>query len=725
MLNADITVKIYQITALVTAIAALLNAIFVYAKNRRLMLNRLWALFCLLTACWSYCYHKWSVLTGNFHAALTWNRWGNHFAILIPAVFLHFTLYLIEQIEEKRKVLYISYGITALILISALLFPGHFIRTLMPKVNFSNYPEGGIIFLLFFTMQFFMIMGYSLYLQFTTFKKLKGLKRNQVKYTWIAMLIGIGGASTNFFPMFHIPVYPFGNIFVGVYVFIIAFAIIRYRLMEIDTVIHKTALWVLTLLLLILPVGMAVVFSFDWVASLSRMVKLALTSSVLIFFVWYYGKLKPRIDHIFRRRKYDYYEVLGEIGQKIGSELDINRVIDRLFKELKEVLYIKNGLILVQQPEQLYYKETGNIGYEMLPQAEGRTEASVKCNDSLSRWFEIYQKTLEKEQVEVDPQYTSIKEEALTFLNQNFLELLIPVIMEDKVNAIIGIGKKENLQPYTIKDVELLQNTGRQIGITIDNALHHEDIIEKERLAEELKLGREIQTALLPQESPCVAGLIVHGLMQPAKEIGGDYYDFISLSAEGQFAVVIGDVSGKGVGAGLLMAMAKTAIHTLSQEQSSPREILLRTNRILNQHIGAQKFMTMLYFLWQSQNRILTYSSAGHEYILIYRSSTQNIEAIQSGGFMLGMMPDIDRFLEEKQLPLQSGDKILLYTDGVTEAEDQKGDRFGLERLKESFKKYSSEAAAELMQSIKDEVYAFIGNHPQYDDITLVVLEAV
>ncbi|MDD4909021.1 MAG: PP2C family protein-serine/threonine phosphatase, partial [Candidatus Omnitrophica bacterium] len=257
---------------------------------------------------------------------------------------------------------------------------------------------------------------------------------------------------------------------------------------------------------------------------------------------------------------------------------------------------------------------------------------------------------------------------------------------------------------------------------------------EKERMAEEMKLGREIQMALLPQTLPIIRGLNVQGLMQPAKEIGGDYYDFITLPGTDKLSVVIGDVSGKGVAAGLLMAMAKTAIQTLSQEEHSPRQILIKTNQILSQHIGGHKFMTLLYFMWPADTKTFTYSSAGHEHILICRANRGPVvvggathgavEAILSGGFMLGMMPDIETYLEDKEIKLDLGDKILLYTDGVTEAQNRDEERYGLDRLISSFQKHSSKPAAELMRVIKDEVYSFIGAHPQYDDITLVVLEA-
>ena len=120
----------------------------------------------------------------------------------------------------------------------------------------------------------------------------------------------------------------------------------------------------------------------------------------------------------------------------------------------------------------------------------------------------------------------------------------------------------------------------------------------------------------------------------------------------------------------------------------------------------------------------MIYSSAGHEHILVYRNDTREIESIQSGGFMLGMLADIDEFLAETPITFAPGDKILLYTDGVTEALNAQGERFSLPRLKEAFIRHGQKSADELTLSVKDDVYSFIGDHPQYDDITLVVLEA-
>ncbi|MFA5116057.1 MAG: SpoIIE family protein phosphatase [Candidatus Omnitrophota bacterium] len=720
----------YSLGVLLASIFSIIVGSFVLAKGYKERLKICWFVFTLSFVSWSFFIYLWSV-SKDYASALIYNRIANYSAIFLSILVVVFTE---EFIKKKNRIITKISAITGLtIFILGILSLRSFIPSLSPKTFFKFYPDSGIIYW-FFTVFFVLTWNYALVILFKHLFVATGVAQKQTALIAGGLAISVVGGATNFFPVFNINIFPFGSSFTLVYIICASFAIVRYRAFEIDTVIHKTILWLLTIAMLIMPVAIIHNLVKAWMANLPALWIIVIDSIALTVFLAYYQKLKPVIDHLFRRRKYDYYVVLAEIGQKIGSELDINSVIARLFKELKEILYIRNGLVLVRQPGQLDYMQAGVLSYENLADADKPSGVTLGDNNTLSQWINQHQKALEREQVEADPQFESVRQETLGFMSRNQLEVLIPVSIDNKVNALLGIGKKENLQLYTSKDIELLEIMGRQIGITIDNALHHEDIVEKERMAEEMKLGREIQMALLPQTLPIIRGLNVQGLMQPAKEIGGDYYDFITLPGTDKLSVVIGDVSGKGVAAGLLMAMAKTAIQTLSQEEHSPRQILIKTNQILSQHIGGHKFMTLLYFMWQADTRTFTYSSAGHEHILICRvnrgpvvvggATHSAVEAILSGGFMLGMMPNIETYLEDKEIKLDPGDKILLYTDGVTEAQNRNEERYGLDRLISSFQKHSSKPAAELMRVIKDEVYSFIGTHPQYDDITLVVLEA-
>jgi len=725
-------INFFAISGLVNALAALIFGAFVYFKNKRGQVNKAFLYMSFSIFIWGMGY--WTVMANQTKDwAVFGQRMVDFGSSFIPITFFHYSAALLGLYESHKKIINLGYlfnGCLAMLAFTPLLT-----RDMAPKLIFKYWPIAGYAYPVFL-LAFFGWVTYSYYLMFKQYKSSSGVTRNQIKYVIWSTLIGFGGGSTNYPLWYDIPMLPIGNPLVCLYTVGLGIAIIRYRLFEIETVIHRTILWILTSCLILIPLGIMLFLIRTWLATLTWLQLTFLMTGLFYVFLFYYRKAQPHIDHLFRRRKYDYYAVLSEVGQKIGSELDINNVVSRLFKELKDILYIRNGLALVQLPGQEDYTEVDSTGYSTILDSKKEEKTVLRYKDQISQWLQIHQKSLEREQVEVDPQYTPIKEEALSFLNQNSLELLIPVIMEGKVNALVGIGKKENLQAYTIKDIELLENMGRQIGITIDNAMHHEDIVEKERLAEEMKLGREIQMALLPRELPVIKGLSVQGLMQPAKEIGGDYYDFVTLPNKDHLAVVIGDVSGKGVAAGLLMAMAKTAIHTLSQDEASPKQILLRTNAILNQHIGGQKFMTMLYFRYDSINRTFTYSSAGHEHILIYRNklaservvpqgTSPNVETIMSGGFMLGMIPDIAQFLEDKTIILNPKDKIILYTDGVTEARNSQEGLFGLPRLIDLVSKYGFKPASELLSSIKDDVYSFIGTREQFDDITLVVMEAV
>ena len=715
-----------------TAVIILSVGLFVMSKNLKSRQYRVFFTLNFLMFFWFLCNALSMAYFNNRELALLWWRIGYTVAPFLAVSYYHFGL---ATLKKKSNILLYSLYCIAIL--------EDFYLWVFNDIKIGAYAIANVgmvwqgmprfsYFILFGMAKYTIITLLTAFSVFGEYKKQTiPFKKNQSKSLAIVFFVLVMGW-TEWLPGFDVRLHIAWAI-VPFFIATIAYAIIRYKAMEFDTVIHRTILWLTTILLLVLPWGIIGII----------LKKLALPNSVYLFvlviylliFITYYTRLRPHIDHLFRRRKYDYYQILGEIGEKIGTELNINNVITRLFKELKEVLYIRNGLILVQQLGQQDYTEAGSIGYDTLQDISNDRQGGVLYSSALSKWLNEHQKALEREQIEIDPQYEPIKQEALTWLNQNMLEIIIPIVMEDKVKGLIGIGKKENLQAYTAKDIELLEKMGGQLGATIDNALHHEDIVEKERLDEELKLGREIQMTLLPRQIPSVPHLFLQGMMTPAKEIGGDYYDFITIPNKEELVIVIGDVSGKGVAAGLLMSMVKATIHALSQEGASPKQILLRTNAFLYQNIGGQKFMTLLYLKWQSQSNTLTYSSAGHEHILIYRAdhvpaasggdtAHGQVEAIVSGGFMLGMIPDIETFLEEKEIKLELGDKILLYTDGVTEAENQRGDRFGLPHLMESFQRHSQKPAGELMQAVKDETYAFIGAHPQYDDITLVVMEA-
>jgi len=282
-------------------------------------------------------------------------------------------------------------------------------------------------------------------------------------------------------------------------------------------------------------------------------------------------------------------------------------------------------------------------------------------------------------------------------------------------------------------DVNALHNLSQEIGIFFYTSLHHHDILESQRFRQEILLAQHIQQSLLPQNPPQIEGLALAGLYIPSREIGGDYYDFILketgllTSVEKGVYIVIGDVSGKGLDAGFIVSSVKSFLTSLIKFCDSPKEILGMVNRDIYNSLRQQKFISLLLLNYISFDGKMRYSSAGHERILIARQENrgkkEEIEILVSGGVILGMIEEIEFYLEEREIELERGDKILLYTDGATEARSPEGEMYGLGRLVESFRRHSELRVEEMVNRVYQDIRDFISTYPQYDDITLVGIE--
>lgn len=244
---------------------------------------------------------------------------------------------------------------------------------------------------------------------------------------------------------------------------------------------------------------------------------------------------------------------------------------------------------------------------------------------------------------------------------------------------------------------------------------------EGQRMSSELEIASSIQRSILPAKSPDVPNLEVVAKTRPAVEVGGDSFDFIQRDNATYFYV--GDVTGHGAPAALVMMMVNTLLHTYSEMYSSVYDIIVNTNKILKPRIKAAMFMTMVMLKWDHIEQKMTYVGAGHEHLLIYRNGTGEIESKPAGGVALGMVPDNSKLVKELEIPLEDGDMIIIYTDGITEAKNDKGEMYGLERLIDTVKKYTTQYGPEgVSNHTALDFSQYVGNAEQQDDITLMVL---
>lgn len=252
------------------------------------------------------------------------------------------------------------------------------------------------------------------------------------------------------------------------------------------------------------------------------------------------------------------------------------------------------------------------------------------------------------------------------------------------------------------------------------------NLADQERLKKEMQVAQEIQQTLLPMDFPDLDGYELSAYYEAAKEVGGDYYDFVEVDKD-TLGIAVADVSGKGVPGSLVMAMIRQTLRTESRGLKDAAEVLSRVNSFIVDDIKKGMFVTVFYLIIDTKTRSLNYASAGHNPMILYRASTKQTYYLNPKGFPIGVqLPEKDffkKYIESDTIKLAKDDILLVYTDGITEAMNSKRELFGEERLQKALHKYGHLDAAEFVEKLKDSIYSFTEGNPQYDDITLVAIK--
>ena len=300
--------------------------------------------------------------------------------------------------------------------------------------------------------------------------------------------------------------------------------------------------------------------------------------------------------------------------------------------------------------------------------------------------------------------------------------ILEPLTFNKQLLGVLVVENKLYEHYFDDSDYYLVQNFAHYATMILKA---NEALVERQNQARtqaELQLGFHIQSGLLPNRIPICDGISLAGSMTPAKEIGGDYFDFLDLP-NGNLGIVIGDVSGKGVPAGMVMTTLYAFLHAECHHFENSYSALVHVNSELSGRIAETMFASFLFFEWNPKKKSLHYTSCGHEHILHFKKSENALETIKSGGIALGMIDDNSRIIREKELAVSAGDTVLLYTDGVTESVNDKGEMFGLSRLQNFVSEYEALSAEEIRTSLLEVLKNFANGAAQADDITILVMK--
>ncbi len=402
-------------------------------------------------------------------------------------------------------------------------------------------------------------------------------------------------------------------------------------------------------------------------------------------------------------KKIQQLNTLFEITRELNSTLDRDKIATTLSYAVMGEMMIRQLALAVREDE--------GQGELLTSKGFGRN-SDFSFIDSETFWCLL----------DGAPQPTpveSLADDALrTTLSSMKVRLLVPLLNQEKVLACMIVGDRLSGTAFHDDDLELLATLGNSALVALENARLFRETLEKQRLEEELAIARDIQQRLLPAEPPDISGFDFSGLNIPHAQVGGDYYDFIRVN-EKELVLTIGDVSGKGVPASLLMANLQASLHAMVHAKWPLTETVFRINNIIHANTSIDKFITFFLASLNVETRELTYVNAGHNPPMLFHKDGKMTE-LQEGGLILGMMSDVP--YEQGTIPLQNGDLLVLFTDGVTEATNPAGEEFTEQGVIDVILRSGVSSAREAVERLRDAVLEFSGDAPRTDDITILTL---
>jgi sigma-B regulation protein RsbU (phosphoserine phosphatase) len=411
------------------------------------------------------------------------------------------------------------------------------------------------------------------------------------------------------------------------------------------------------------------------------------------------------IQHVNRKldRKIQELNTLFDLSKEFGSLLDVEKLIRLLVFSLLGQVGVNRYIICLKQGSDVRV-------------AASRVDGAVPQPELLKTLFTLKSTTL------VQNLSARAVQDARDVLTELRFAIVVPMSIQGENKGLMILGERLSGQTFGEPDIEFLSSLANLAIISIENARLFKEAIEKQRLEDELLIAREIQKGLLPNVLPAMPGMDIAAANISSKQVGGDYYDVIP-AGENRYVIAIGDVSGKGTPAALLMASIQASIRALVPLNLSLSELTQRVNDLMCENTGGNKFVTFFWGFVNTATMTLNYVNAGHNYPYLIHADG-SIERLERGGMILGVMKTVTPY-EEGTVQLRPGDLLLLFTDGVSEAMSRDSVEYGEPRIEEVLKNHGEVSAQEIIERLHADIQRHADGTQQSDDITMMVLKVI
>lgn len=512
----------------------------------------------------------------------------------------------------------------------------------------------------------------------------------------------------------------------------LAYVIVVQRAMDVRVVLRqglqyglaKSGIRVLQYLVVLTLVLIALKLVRGRTLGSSQTLALMVAGAIIIFTVRRAGeRLLAWTDQRFFREAYNAEQVLSELSDQVRSMMETRPLIETVALTIADTLHVPRVAVLLRELGS--YRPAYAAGYGApltvaFPPNTGTVRLLQKQHEPARVYFDDPSSWVYREE--------GVGEQDRAQLNQLGSELLLPLTAREKLLGFISLGPKRSEEPYSGSDVRLLKSVAAQTGLALENAhlmsAIAEEVAQRERLNREVEIAREVQERLFPQKFPPIEGIEYAGACRPALGVGGDYYDFLALP-NGKLGIAIGDVSGKGIAAALMMASLQASLR--SEATRAPDDLaamISNVNRLVFEASADNRYATFFYAQYDPASRRLTYVNAGHNPPMLFHHSGSGwrVSRLEATGTVVGLLESFP--YQQCSIAVEPGDIFVAFTDGISEAMNQQEEEWGEGCLEQAVEECGRLSPSETIQYLMQAADEFVAGAKQHDDMTLVVLQS-
>ncbi|HET9098891.1 MAG TPA: SpoIIE family protein phosphatase [Acidobacteriaceae bacterium] len=459
--------------------------------------------------------------------------------------------------------------------------------------------------------------------------------------------------------------------------------------------------------------------------TLRSAVEIAILAGLLLLLRSRFTKnLSSWLDRKFFREAYNSEQLLAELSHRVRKYSESGPMLEMVLKSLAETLHIQNIAVLLRGGNNFQLQQAVGINIDGF---SGGGSVQLPMNSATVRNLMRINTPVQLYRENPDGWLLLASSSERELLDSMSVELLLPLPGREQLMGLMTLGPKRSEEPYTPTDLRLLESVATQTGLALEignlaRSLASE-ATQRERIHREIEVAREVQERLFPQEFPAIDGVSLAGHCRPQQGVGGDYYDSFLLD-DGRMALAIGDVSGKGISAALLMASLRASLRGMTLDAPHDLATMMeKVNRLVYEASASNRYATFFFATYNMHTRELIYVNAGHNapFLLRRDGSHVQVERLEAGGPVIGLLAFAK--YEEQRCVLQPGDLLLAYTDGISEAMTEHEEEWGEDRMLLAAESLPDGTAQQVLQHLFAEADRFTGNAPQFDDMTLLVLK--